>query len=343
LETLAPDFKLVAMEPICRAVIDVGTNSIKLLVAEIVGTRVHPVYETSRQTRLGRGFYQTHRLRTEAISATAETVAAFAAEARARQASGVRVIATSAAREATNSDELSQAIAETSGLPVEIISGEQEAEWVFQGVSTDSDLAGEKLLLLDVGGGSTEFILGHNHHMHFRASFPLGTLRLLESAPLSDPPNPDQLAACRQWLRSFFQDQVQSKLKPALEREDAANRSTRPLLLVGSGGTATILARMEQEMENYDRARIEATRIGLDRLRAQLERLWHLPLEERKKIVGLPPNRADVILSGIAIYEAAMEVLKFEDLRISTRGLRFAAVMSASQPVCQPAVPGPAL
>src|SRR5215470_11107514 len=98
------------MQPICRAVIDVGTNSIKLLVAEVAGADVRPLYETSRQTRLGRGFYQTHRLQPHAISATAEAVATFAAEARAQRASAIRVIATSAAREAANAAELTGAI-----------------------------------------------------------------------------------------------------------------------------------------------------------------------------------------------------------------------------------------
>ena len=97
--------------------------------------------------------------------------------------------------------------------------------------------------------------------------------------------------------------------------------------LVGVGGTATILACMEAKLEAFDRARIEATRLSAARVAWHLERLWSLPLEERKKIVGLPPNRADVILTGVAIYQAVMEEFGFHELRISTRGLRFAAVM----------------
>src|SRR5207253_1721266 len=119
------------MEPVRRAVIDVGTNSVKLLVAEVAGHEVRPLVEESKQTRLGRGFYETHRLQAEAIATTAKAAATFADLAREQQAATIRVIATSAARDAVNPRELTSAIEEASGLKVEIISGEQEADWVF--------------------------------------------------------------------------------------------------------------------------------------------------------------------------------------------------------------------
>src|SRR3954470_22042102 len=171
-----------------RAVIDVGTNSVKLLVADVAGHDVHPVCEDSKQTRLGQGFYETHRLQPEPIAKTARAVMKFAALARELRADSVRVIATSAARDAINPQELVSALEGDSGLKVEIISGDQEAEWAFQGVTTDPELARQPLLLLDVGGGSTEFILGHGEHKHFRESFPLGTVRLMEKFPHADPP-----------------------------------------------------------------------------------------------------------------------------------------------------------
>src|SRR5262249_55505809 len=149
-----------AVQAVTRAVIDVGTNSIKLLVAEVTGRAVNPLLEQSTQTRLGRGFYETHRLQSSAIAASAEAVAGFANIARERKAEKIRVVATSAARDAVNSIELTRAIETASGLPVEIISGEQEADWVFQGATTDSSLVDVPILLLDVGGGSSEFILG---------------------------------------------------------------------------------------------------------------------------------------------------------------------------------------
>src|SRR6185295_11304984 len=106
-----------------------------------------------------------------------------------------------------------------SGLKVEIISGDLEADWVFQGVTTDPRLAQAPLLLLDVGGGSAEFIVGQGEHKHFRRSFPIGSVRLLEKIPPGEPPQSRQLAACRQWLKDFLQTEVRPQLEPALRRE----------------------------------------------------------------------------------------------------------------------------
>ena len=311
-----------------RAVIDIGTNSVKLLVAEISGHDVRPLHEDSKQTRLGKGFYETQHLQPESIAKTAKAVARFAEIAREHQADSIRVIATSAARDSKNPDELLGAIHEASGLKVEIISGDQEADWAFQGVTTDPQFARQHLLLLDVGGGSTEFILGQGEQKHFRQSFPLGTVRLLEKFPVSDPPTADEFKVCRESLKRFLNEQVKPQLEPAMTRE-AKLRPAGKIELVGTGGTTSILARMEAKMDDYDRDRIEATRLPLARVRWQREHLWSLPLDTRKEIVGLPPKRADVILTGVAIYEAVMEAFGFTELRVSTRGLRFAAVMDA--------------
>ncbi len=313
-----------------RAVIDVGTNSVKLLVADVSDDGVEPVVEQSEQTRLGAGFYETHRLQPQAIAHSARAVASFAAKARELQAVSTRVIATSAARDAVNPADLTSAIEQASGLKVEIISGEQEADWVFRGVTTAPELASQPLLLLDVGGGSTEFILGRGRDKHFAKSYPLGTVRLLELLPHGDLPAVTELMAYRKWVGDFLAKTVRPDLGPALKRETRVNSGQRPVELVGTGGTAAILARMEAQLETHDRGRIEATRLGIAQTRAQVERLWGLPLADRKKITGLPRDRADVILSGVVIYERVMEEFGFQELRVSTRGLRFAAVMDAA-------------
>lgn len=314
----------------CRAVIDIGTNSIKLLVAGVTGRDVQPLWEDSKQTRLGRGFYETHQLQPEPIEKTARAVAKYAAVAREWRAESVRVIATSAARDAKNPRDLTTAIERESGLKVEIISGEQEADWAFRGVTSDPALTKHPLLLLDVGGGSTEFILGHGQRKHFAHSFSLGTVRLMEKIPHSDPPTRSELAACRVWLKDFLRTQVRPKLAVEL-RDEARFDPARPQVqLVGTGGTTSILARMESELLSYDRERIEATRLSLARVTWHRKRLWRLPLEERKQIIGLPKKRADVILTGVAICEAVMQEFGFNELRVSTRGLRFAAVMDGA-------------
>ena len=305
------------------AVIDVGTNAVKLLVAEVNGDLVRPVLENNEQTRLGRGFYESHRLQPDAIRQTAKAVARFASDAKANGAGVIRAIATSAAREAVNVRDLTDAVLELSGLTLEIISGDQEARLAFQGVSSDSTLAKYPLLILDVGGGSTEFILGAGREILLQRSFPIGAVRLMEKFPPNDPPGHRELARCRAWLKDFFEKEI---LPEFLEPVTA--RLSQGLHLVGTGGTASILARMEHQMATFDRDRIEAATLSRLQVVAATARLWSQPLADRKKIIGLPPNRADVALFGAAIYASVMEEFGLPELRISTRGLRFAALLS---------------
>ena len=304
-----------------RAVIDVGTNSVKLLVADVAGSRITPVAEESNQTRLGAGFYATRRLQHAAIAKTAAAAAGYSAKAAKLGATSVRLIGTSAARDALNAAELAAAIRQESGLPIQILSGEEEAEWVFRGVVSNPELACLPVLILDVGGGSTEFIVGENSVPRFCHSYPLGTVRLLEQLQPGDPPGLDALDRCRAVLRAFLDREVVPALEPALRQ------SPGPVQLVGTSGTASILARMEAKAQDFNREQIEATVLPVGRLRAMLEEQWQLPLAGRRKTPGLPPDRADVILTGMAIYEAIMDRFGFVRLRISTRGLRYWALL----------------
>ena len=305
-----------------RAVIDIGTNSVKVLIADLSdGGQLAPVSEMSRQTRLGAGFYDTHQLQGPAIALTAEAVAEFRKSALNLGAARVRVIATSAARDARNAGELVDAVREKAGLETEILSGEQEAEWVFRGVTSHSNLARSSVLILDVGGGSTEFIVGDRGEPQFRHSYSLGTVRLLEQLRLADPPGLAALSGCRVYLNDFLASQVAPFLEPAL-------RSCRgPLRLVGTGGTATILARIETSMTGFDRDVIESVQIPLPRIQAYMNQQWQMTLAQRQEIVGMPPHRGDVILTGMAIYEAIMSKFGLTELGVSTRGLRFWALM----------------
>ncbi|HKI68561.1 MAG TPA: hypothetical protein VKA67_03165, partial [Verrucomicrobiae bacterium] len=129
-----------------------------------------------------------------------------------------------------------------------------------------------------------------------------------------------------EWVRQFLDEKVKPHLKPAMQREGKL-RPASAVQLVGTGGTATILARMEAQIDDYDRDRIESTALSLARVKAHLKQLWSLRLEERQQLIGLPPKRADVIITGVMIYEAVMEQFQFNKLRVTTRGLRYAAVM----------------
>ena len=314
-------FKFFPMSPERRAVIDIGTNSIKLLVGEVSGRYVKPLWEESEQTRLGKGFYETHRLQSEAIGATAHFAAQFAKLAQTYGVASTRIIATSAARDALNQAEFIGAIEKSSGLKVDIIPGEQEANLAYRGVTSEPGLAGQRLLIMDCGGGSTEFILGEGDRVEFAQSFQLGTVRLQERFQPSDPPTPAELGQCRQWLRDIFTTEIRPGLEPVLGNGRERTR------LVGTGGSAAILARMENAVKGYHRAEIEAARLTVERVRQRVDSLWGLMLSDRKRLIGLPKKRADVILFGAAIYEASMQELGFAELQASTRGLRYAAML----------------
>jgi exopolyphosphatase/guanosine-5'-triphosphate,3'-diphosphate pyrophosphatase len=306
-----------------RAVIDIGTNSAKLLVADIAGHIVTPLYESSEQTRLGAGFYETHRLAADSIAKTAEAVRIFIAKAQTFSPVSLNVLATSAARDAINGDDLRNAIRAENGLELSVISGDQEADWAFAGVASDPALAGKALLVMDIGGGSTEFVLGANGKRIAGRSFQIGSVRLLEKFNPGDLPTPEERETCLGWLRDFFASEVRPFLK--------AHLADVSPLLVSTGGTASILGRLKWKLARYDRARIEGTVLSAAELASETRRLWDLPLEQRKLTPGMPASRADVIIMGIAILEAAVEALGFAEARVSTRGLRYGALLHVEE------------
>jgi exopolyphosphatase/guanosine-5'-triphosphate,3'-diphosphate pyrophosphatase len=295
---------------------------VKLLVADVEGRIVRPLHESSHQTRLGQGFYESHLLQAGAIDLTAKAIADFVVEAQVWNPASVKVIGTSATRDAVNKDELLKAIEGACGIPVTVITGEQEADWAYKGVTSDPQLAKGNLLVMDVGGGSTEFILGRDGRRVFAESFSIGSVRLLEQMTISDPPRPKEREACEEEIRQTLDSHVKPHLAPMMARLGGS------IQLVGTGGTSTILARIELRLRSFSREMIEGTLLSRERVKSETVRLWSMPLEERKRIIGLPPNRADVILTGGAIFEQVMDVFGLESLRVSTRGLRFAALMN---------------
>ncbi len=298
-----------------RAVIDVGTNSVKLLVAE-VGCTAKPVLKLSRQTRLGEGAFRSRRLQQDAIARTAAAVAEFAAQAAQVRSISIRVVATCATRETSNGGELVDAIQSVAGLRVQVISGDQEARLVFRGVSSDQALAGQPLLVVDVGGGSTEWVVGHDDQVYFTATTPLGTARLLELTSPSDPPLPDELAHCRRRVVEVLRREVHPKLQPLLSL--FVGRAPR---LVGLGGALKSLVRLGTAPGSSSEDG-EPACIGLDQLRDRIECRWRLTSRQRRELEGLDPEKADVVLTGAVIHEAVMAEFGFSELFVSQHGLR---------------------
>ncbi len=302
-----------------RGVIDIGTNSVKLLIADICSGDISPHLETSRQTRLGQGLYDGGELQPGPVRVTVSAVYELLSLAKRDGCCDTRIIATSAVREAVNSGDLIGALCQT----VEVLSGDDEARLAFDGVMSCSSLTGTPALVLDVGGGSTEFIVGDLGGMRFHTSLPLGSVRLMERHPVSDPPTTGELESVRASIAGSLGEASLSCLCRHLR---ALGRKS--VKMVASGGMAGILAKMELCNDDYDRGRMEAVKLPLSRVTGWRERLWELSLATRREITGLPPNRADVALYGSLIYEQIMRQLGFVALRISTRGIRFGVLRS---------------
>lgn len=284
-----------------RAVIDIGTNTVKLLVADVQDGQVMPIVSKDATTRLGQNVNATGRLSPLAIARTVEAIGAFAEEARTLGAPNVAAFTTSAAREAGNRDEFLDTVRRECGLDVQVITGEREAELIFRGASSDSAWASQRVLVMDVGGGSTEFVLGKSGVIEHCRSLPLGAVRLTEQ--FCDAGFADLTEFLRRTLRDALADFDRTGWR-----------------LIATGGTNTTLARVAK-------AKVDHALLSQDEVRAVVARLNAMTLEERQRVPGLPPERADIIVAGGAVTLFAMEALGAQELTVSVRSLRYGALV----------------
>ena len=291
------------------AAIDVGTNSVVLLVAERqTDRRFSAVLERMDITRLGQGVDRTNTLAAEAMENTLKVLERYAAEARELGAKQIVVSATSAARDASNGHLFIAAAKERAGLDIEIIPGDEEARLSWAAVY--ADFGGRSpLVVLDIGGGSTEFIFGSaTGEISFRHSFDVGAVRLTERHIHTDPPTTAEL------------DTIDAELEKSLV---PVKRAAPGTVLVSVGGTATTLAAVVHHVTPYDSALIHGSKLTLAQVEASLTRLASLPTHLRKTVPGLDAKRADVIVSGVLVLRAAMRAVGVEELTVSDHGLRW--------------------
>jgi exopolyphosphatase/guanosine-5'-triphosphate,3'-diphosphate pyrophosphatase len=291
------------------ASIDIGTNSVLLLVAERDEKgRFVAVEERAEITRLGRGVDKTRTLAPEAIDETLGVVERFVHVARGLGAAEVAISATSAARDASNGAAFLDAARARTGVSVQIISGEEEARLSFASAMADFG-GGQPLVVIDIGGGSTEFIYGDvGGAITFRHSFDVGSVRLTERHVTTDPPTRAELDA--------IIDALRTTLAP-LPRPPAGAR------LIGIAGTVTTLFAVAKELDPYDAARVQGATLSRDEVRSAVARLAALPVHLRRSVPGLQPKRADVVVAGGLVLQVALEVLGVEQLTVSDRGLRW--------------------
>lgn len=292
------------------ATIDIGTNTVLLLVAERRGETLVPVAERAEITRLGRGVDRTGVLEAGAVRDTVSALAAFAREARSLGAVDIACVATSAARDARNGAEFFASLRSASGLSPEVISGEEEARLVYLTAWRDFGEGGRELAVLDVGGGSTEFIVGAGPALRGRTSLQVGAVRLTERHVRANPIPPDELATLR----------------------EAAGRALEPLAslrppagarLVGVAGTVTTLSAVAQGIPRHDPQRVHGAKLALDQVSGLIDRMAKLTIEERAALPGMEPKRADVIVAGAVVVAEAMRRSGLDPLTVSDRGVRW--------------------
>jgi exopolyphosphatase/guanosine-5'-triphosphate,3'-diphosphate pyrophosphatase len=295
------------------AVIDVGTNTVLLTVAERRGPSFHPVVERAEITRLGRGVDRTGQLDAAAIADTVAVIARYAAEARSLGAGRIAAVATSAARDAGNGAAFFEACRAAAGIAPEIIAGGEEARLVHLSAWGDFGVAGRRLAVLDVGGGSSEFTWGRGPVPEGRRSFQMGAVRLTERAAPGDPPSTADLARMEEMALAALSEMAEIRASGALSGAR----------LVAVAGTVTTLAAVAQALPAYDALRVHGSVLERRDLSALLVRLAALPSPERACLPGMEPKRADVIVAGGILVAAGMDLGGFDELIVSDRGVRW--------------------
>lgn len=275
------------------AAIDCGTNSTRLLV---VGAGGETLVRLMRVTRLGQGVDATHKLEGDAIERTLAVLQEFRSTMDDLGVGRVRMVATSAVRDAVNGHEFLDAAADAVGAPAELLSGEEEGALAYAGATAELPPTPDGVVVVDIGGGSTELITEEGARVH-AVSLDLGCVRLTERYLHHDPPTAEELAAAV--------GVVDEELKRALAAVPALTRAASRAL-VGLAGTVSTLSALEQGVADYDRARLHHSVLEADVVRRWCDRLAAEPSSARARRVGMVPGREDVIVGGVLVLREVM-------------------------------------
>lgn len=299
------------------AVVDVGTNSIKLLVAEKRGSGFRTLEERVKVSRLGEGLSKKGCLSEKAMSRAETTIARMLLLARRHRMDETVVIGTHAIRVAANGRSFAERVEKKTGVALRTLSGGEEAAYAFA-ASTLVTGKNCRTLVFDAGGGSTEFVFGMNGMPVLSASAPVGSLTLFdECMSESDPPPESAFIAAVQLARNNF-GQADKVLCEALKKD---------FLLVGIGGIISVLASVAMKLDKFDRGRISGSELTKTEVLEQIKLYGSLPLEQRKRIQGLPADRARIAPAGAALALAALEYAGKDSLTVSACGLRHGAML----------------
>jgi exopolyphosphatase / guanosine-5'-triphosphate,3'-diphosphate pyrophosphatase len=298
------------------AVIDVGSNSTRLLIADVDGD-VSVLERQSRVTRLGRGVDLSGQLADEAIEAACTAIADYVEICRDSGAERVAAIATSAVRDASNGDAFVAELRERFALSAKVLDGGEEARLTYLG-ATAEERPTEPTLVIDIGGGSTELIVGTGAEIDFHVSLQAGVVRHTERHIASDPPATTDL------------ESLAGDLRGPIERAAAALPGGAPTSAIAVAGTPTSLAAMEMGLEPYDSERVHGHLLTLPAIQRLLSGLASAPLEERRRIPGLHPDRAPTIVAGVVILIETMRAFGLDEVRVSEHDILYGVAIDTS-------------
>ncbi len=299
------------------AVIDIGTNSTRLLVADVGDGTVAEVERQSRVTRLGRGVDLSGQLAAEAIDATCEAIADYRGIYKKAEAEVLTAIATSAVRDAENGAAFVAELRERFAISARVIDGEEEARLTYLGATLE-DPPVEPTLVIDIGGGSTELIVGTGSEISFHSSLQAGVVRHTERHLSSDPPATADLEG------------MAADVRGTIEAAALACGDTMPTDGIAVAGTPTSLAAVEMGLEPYDSEVVHGHILTLPGIQRSLSRLASVPLAERKEIAGMHPDRAPTIVAGVVILIETMRAFGLDRIRVSEHDILYGAAVSSA-------------
>jgi exopolyphosphatase/guanosine-5'-triphosphate,3'-diphosphate pyrophosphatase len=294
------------------AAVDLGTNSTRLLVADVAGDRLDEVARRLTITRLGEGVDERRRLLPVPIARVRNCLADYRRELEALGAERTLAIATSAVRDAENGEAFLGEIEWSYGFTTRLLEGSEEAAMMLRGVTAGRRALVDDTLLVDIGGGSTELVLSSNGNAAASTSLDVGCVRVTERFLDSDPPTATELEAAATFVRSIL---------PGYEAERA----------IGVAGTVTTLATLDLGLEEYVPERTHGHRIPLASVERELGRLAALTLAERREVPGLEPGRASVIVAGLVVLREIMAAYDLAEIEVSERDILHGAALAAAE------------
>jgi exopolyphosphatase/guanosine-5'-triphosphate,3'-diphosphate pyrophosphatase len=298
------------------AVIDIGTNSTRLLVADVADGAVSQLERRSTVTRLGRGVDLSGHLSGEAIEDVCSAIGGYVGIIEKLGAETVDAIATSAVRDADNGSAFVAELRERFALSARVLGGEEEARSTYLGATSEAPPS-EPTLVVDIGGGSTELVVGQGSEVSFHDSLQAGVVRHSERHIASDPPTASELEALATDIRGL--------IEPSVGTGITASRG------IAVAGTPTSLAAVELGLEPYDPSRVHGHTLALPSIQRMLSQLASVPLAERVEIPGLHPDRAATIVAGVVILVEVMRAFQLEKIGVSEHDILYGTAISASR------------